>query len=171
MGMGASGTIAADMEEEEMRIASRWDTYFLGMAKYIATQSKDPSTKCGAVVIGPDLEVRSAGFNGFPRGIVDCDERLNDRVEKLKLVVHAEDNAILAAARIGVSLKGCKLYVASPTRIMSPCVRCALSIIQVGIIEVVVEAGEEEHPDWAQNFEYARDLLQEAGIFFRRVKM
>jgi len=84
----------------------KWDRHFLGLALAHARMSKDPNTKVGAIIVGPDRELISAGFNGFPRGIEDSDERLTNRDLKLKLIVHAEMNAVLAAARHGIQLKG-----------------------------------------------------------------
>ena len=54
---------------------SKWDERFLELAKQIASWSKDPSTQVGCVVVGPDREIRSTGFNGLPRGIEDSEER------------------------------------------------------------------------------------------------
>jgi dCMP deaminase len=62
--------------------------------------------------VGPDREVRATGFNDFPRGVADLPERLQDKAEKLRPIVHAEVNAILNAARVGIPLKGCTLYLA-----------------------------------------------------------
>ena len=64
----------------------KWDARFLDLAKHISDWSKDPSTKVGCVVVGEDREVRSTGFNGFPRGIEDTAARLNDRSQKLSLI-------------------------------------------------------------------------------------
>lgn len=50
-------------------MSDNWDSYFIEMAMHIATKSKDPSTKVGCVIVGPDNEVRSTGYNGFPRGV------------------------------------------------------------------------------------------------------
>lgn len=50
---------------------SSWDNYFIQMAELIASKSKDPSTKVGCVIVGPDNEIRSTGFNGFPRGVAE----------------------------------------------------------------------------------------------------
>lgn len=47
----------------------KWDTYFINMAMLVAKKSKDPSTQVGCVIVGPDKEIRSTGFNGFPRGV------------------------------------------------------------------------------------------------------
>src|ERR1700677_378614 len=90
-----------------------WEKRFIDLAVFISSWSKDPNTRVGAVIVGPDREIRSTGFNGFPRGIDDTPERLNDRDTKLKLVVHAEMNAILNGARFGTPMKGCTLYLAA----------------------------------------------------------
>ena len=111
---------------------SKWDKRFLDLAKQIAGWSKDPSTQVGCVVVGPDREIRSTGFNGLPRGIEDSEERLNNREIKYPMICHAEENAIMHAARTGISLKNCIAYVTWP-----PCTRCARSLIQAGISEIV----------------------------------
>ena len=87
-------------------MASKWDLRFIDLARHISEWSKDPSTKVGCVIVGEDREIRSTGFNGFPRGIDDTSERLGDRNQKYPMICHAEENAIMHAARIGVSLKG-----------------------------------------------------------------
>ncbi|MEC9174168.1 MAG: dCMP deaminase family protein, partial [Candidatus Thermoplasmatota archaeon] len=113
-------------------MSEKWDRRFLDLASHISGWSKDPSTKVGCVVVGEDREIRSTGFNGFPRGIEDSMERLDDRELKYPLICHAEENAIMHAARIGISLKDCTAYVTWP-----PCTRCARSLIQAGVVEVV----------------------------------
>ena len=109
-----------------------WDKRFLQLAKHISEWSKDPSTQVGCVVVGPDRELRSTGFNGLPRGIEDNEQRLNNREIKYPLICHAEENAIMHAARIGMSLKDCTAYVTWP-----PCTRCARSLNQAGISTIV----------------------------------
>jgi dCMP deaminase len=143
-----------------------WDARFTRLALHISSWSKDPSTKVGCVVVGPDREIRSTGFNGFPRGIEDTAARLQDREQKYPLVCHAEENAIMHAARIGVSLKGCIAYVTWP-----PCTRCARSLIQAGISQVAYPAGLEIPERWAQDFEISGAMLQEAGLVTRTVKL
>ena len=135
-----------------------WHHRFLKLAEHIATWSKDPSTKVGCVIVGSDREIRSTGFNGLPRGLEDTKERLNDREFKYPLICHAEENAIMHAARIGVSLKGCTAYVTWP-----PCTRCARSLIQAGVREV--QWYDMKVPDrWRGDFHTAIDMLDEAGI-------
>mgnify|MGYP003726438999 FL=1 len=139
-----------------------WDERFLGLATHIAAWSKDPSTQVGCVIVGPDREVRSTGFNGLPRGIADTAERLEDRELKYPLICHAEENAIMHAARIGMSLKGCMVYVTWP-----PCTRCARSLIQAGVSEAVSPASAEVPERWRGDFSLASEMLAEAGVTLR----
>jgi dCMP deaminase len=145
-------------------MTTNWDARFLRLALHIAQWSKDPSTQVGCVVVGPDREIRSTGFNGFPRGISDSLERLNDREQKYPLVCHAEENAIMHAARIGVSLKGCTAFVTWP-----PCTRCARSLIQAGILEIAYPAGLEIPERWREDFAISTQMLGEAGLRVRGV--
>ena len=155
-------------------MSERWDQHFLGLALYHSKLSKDPSTRVGSVIVGPDREIISAGFNGFPRGIADTPERLNDRDTKLKLVVHAEMNALLAAARTGMRLKGCTLYLAATDESGlvwggPPCTRCVVEIIQVGIGEIVSYPVKAIPSRWHDDLAMARKLIEEAGIVYREV--
>ena len=143
-------------------MSTKWDKRFLDLADHIAKWSKDPSTKVGCVVVGPDREIRSTGFNGFPRGIQDSDDRLTNRDLKYPLICHAEENAIMHAARIGLALKGCTAYVTWP-----PCTRCARSLIQAGVSEIVIPSGLEIPDRWRDDFEMSMGLLREAGVKIR----
>ena len=145
-----------------MSISEKWDIRFLELARHISEWSKDPSTKVGCVIVGEDREVRSTGFNGLPRGIADSDERLNNRAIKYPLACHAEENAIMHSARVGLSLKGCIAYSTWP-----PCTRCARSLIQAGIIEVISPKGIEIPERWRGDFNLANDMFKEAGIAVR----
>lgn len=140
-------------------VSEKWDRRFLELAKHISEWSKDPSTKVGCVVVGEDREIRSTGFNGFPRGIADDSDRLEDREQKYPLICHAEENAIMHAARIGVSLKGNTAYISWP-----PCSRCARSLIQAGVNEVVFPAGVDVPKRWRPDFDIAIAMMNEAGI-------
>lgn len=143
----------------------KWDQRFLDLAHHISYWSKDPSTKVGCVVVGADREIRSTGFNGFPRGIEDSLDRLEDREQKYPLICHAEENAIMHAARIGVSLKDCTAYVTWP-----PCTRCARSLIQAGIVEVVYTCVDTIPERWHEDFERSTDMMREAGLRVRNIK-
>jgi len=136
-----------------------WDVRFIRLAKHFSTWSKDPSTQVGCVVVGPDREIRATGFNGFPRGVADTTERLHNRELKYPLICHGEENAILHAARIGVSLKGCSAYVFP----WAPCSKCSRMIIQAGISRVVHAAT--PVPDrWRTDFDLGAGIMREAGI-------
>lgn len=153
---------------------SRWDNHFLQLCLDHARMSKDPSTRVGSVIIGPDREIRSMGFNGFPRGIADTAERLNNRDTKLKLVVHAETNALLAAARMGTSVKGCTLFICATDDSGTkwggpPCTRCTVEIIQAGITEIVSRPLKNGFSKWHEDLAMARHLIAEAGIQYREV--
>lgn len=145
-------------------MSGKWDIRFLELAKHISGWSKDPSTKVGCVVVGEDREIRSTGFNGFPRGINDDEERLTDRSQKYPLICHAEENAIMHAARIGISLKGSTAFVTWP-----PCSRCARSLIQAGIKEIVYPEAKEIPERWLEDFTISNGMLLEAGIVVRTV--
>jgi dCMP deaminase len=128
----------------------------LSLAKEIASWSKDPSTKCGAVLCSRNMEIISLGFNGFPRGADDSPELYEDRAVKLERVIHAEMNAILSARR---DLRGSMLY----TWPMMPCQRCAAHIIQAGICRVVApEATQEQTERWGLDRSF--DRLQESCV-------
>ena len=145
-------------------MSAKWDQRFLALAEHIAAWSKDPSTKVGCVVVGADREIRSTGFNGFPRGIEDDPGRLENREKKYPLICHAEENAIMHAARIGMPLKGCSAYVTWP-----PCTRCARSLIQAGVAEVVFPEGCEIPDRWTEDFETSKGMMEEAGVLVRSV--
>ena len=99
-------------------MSEKWDRRFLELAEHISTWSKDPSTKVGCVVVGEDREIRSTGFNGFPRGIEDDAERLEDREQKYPLICHAEENAIMHAARTGKSAQQASMVSREASRTM-----------------------------------------------------
>ena len=145
-------------------MSAKWDQRFLKLAEHISGWSKDPSTKVGCVVVGEDREIRSTGFNGFPRGIADDAARLEDREQKYPLICHAEENAIMHAARIGLSLKGCTAYVTWP-----PCTRCARSLIQAGVVEVVYPEEIEVPERWMADFDMSTSMMGEAGLNIRQV--
>lgn len=137
------------------RTTGWWDRWFLGMAEYISTASKDPSTKIGAVIVDSDRRIVSTGYNGFPKGIEDSEELLLDREKKYKLIVHGEMNAILFAQR---PLKGCTLY----TTPLLPCSSCASVVIQSGITKVV--SWYVDNPRWNESIQLSKDMFKEAGV-------
>jgi dCMP deaminase len=107
------------------------DEYFLCIARAASIKSKDPRCPVGAVIASPDNVVLSTGFNGLARGVYDDEHTLADADEKLKVICHAEQNAILNAARIGVALEGASIFVTK-----FPCLTCCNAIIQAGITRI-----------------------------------
>jgi|TARA_R110002167_G_C12694674_1_gene652774 dCMP deaminase len=139
-------------------MTNKWNKRYLDLARNIAQWSKDPSTQCGAVVIGQSGQVLSQGYNGFPRGMDDDEELYNDRNSKYDRIVHAEMNAIYNCAHSGVSLNGATLYVHG----LPCCHECSKAIIQVGIKEVVMS--ESNNIRWNDSCSKGMDFLEEAGI-------
>ena len=135
--------------------STKWDKRFLELAKLCGSWSKDPSTQVGAVIVDGNNRIVSIGFNGFPQGVEDSEERLVDRERKYDIIVHAEANALMFANK---SVEGCTLY----TWPFQPCSRCAGLIIQSGITRVVSVVHSDER--WKKNFEISRKLLQEAHV-------
>jgi dCMP deaminase len=124
--------VSPEPEGKEICIPSKvdsWDEYFLYLAEAVSTKSKDPKCPVGAVITTTDNIVLSTGFNGLARGVHDSEQILLNADEKLKIICHAEQNAILNAARIGGHpLEGTTIYVTK-----FPCLACCNSIIQAGI--------------------------------------
>lgn len=132
-----------------------WDNRYLGLAEYISSWSKDPSTKVGAVIVDKKNRPISFGFNGLPQGVEDSMEILNNRELKYKMIIHAERNALLFAK---TDLQGCTLY----TWPFQPCAACTSMIIQSGITRIVTK--QVDHDRWEEEFKLSRKLLEEAGV-------
>jgi dCMP deaminase len=134
-----------------------WDMRFLDQAKLVASWSKDPSTKVGAVIVDEHNRVVSQGFNGFARGVADSKTRLHTREVKYRLVLHAECNAILFARR---PLEGCIMY----SWPMQPCAQCASMLVQVGIQRVVsVHPSPDRTKRWGADMNLAKEIMKEGG--------
>lgn len=133
----------------------KWDLRFLDLAKLVSGWSKDPSTKVGAVIVDGDNRVVSIGYNGFPIGIDDDDDRLNNRELKYKMIIHAECNALMFA---NTNLVGYTMY----TYPFMPCPKCASMIIQSGITRVV--SYENKISRWENDFEISRELFHQSKI-------
>ena len=140
---------------------NKWNKRYMAIAKDVASWSKDPNTQVGAVAVGDKGQILSQGYNGFPRGILDCEGRLNDRETKYKFVVHAEMNVIYNATYSGVSLNESRLYVYG----LPVCNECCKGIIQVGIKEVyVAQECIDLRPHWFESWQQSLDMFNEAGI-------
>ena len=116
--------------------SEKWKTFYMRLVYENAAMSKDQSTHVGAVVVGPDKEVRSMGYNSFPRGMIDNDPAKQQRPNKYFFFEHAERNAVYNATLSGTSLKGCTMFTGG-----IPCADCGRSVIQSGINHVVIHSG------------------------------
>lgn len=131
-----------------------WQTWFLGMARHVATASKDPSTQVGAVIADEQRRVSGIGYNGFARKVADHPDRLTTREVKYKYTVHAEVNAILNSR---TAVDGCTIYCT-----LHPCSACASLIVQAGITKVVCPPQTIER--WAEDAKIAAEILTEGGV-------
>jgi dCMP deaminase len=149
------------MTEDKKHIRPSWDEYFMEIARAVATRATCDRGRSGCVV-ARDRQVLVTGYVGSPKGLPHCDEAGH----QLKLMTnedgtqsqhcvrtaHAEQNAIVQAAKLGVAINGGTLYCK-----MTPCAACAKMIINAGIVRVVCEnkyhAGKE-----------TEGLFREAGV-------
>jgi dCMP deaminase len=139
-----------------------WKDYFVSIAEQVKEKSKDIKTKIGAVIVGKDNEILSTGYNSFPRGLNDNVVQRQERPEKYFWFEHAERNAIYNAARIGVSTKGCTMYLSCGV----PCSDCARGIINSGITRIFCERGgsTSNTPKWDESAERSWEMFDEAGV-------
>lgn len=140
----------------------KWDKRFVEMARLVASWSScfQDNRQVGAVIVR-NKRVLTTGYNGASTGIVSCKERGECLRRKLGIqsgtrhemcyATHAEQNAIIQAARMGICIDGATIYCTH-----QPCVICAKMIINAGIKRIVYEHG---YPD-----EFAVQLLNEAGV-------
>ena len=141
---------------------NKWDKRFMELTRQVATWSSCYKTdrQVGAIVV-KNKRVLTTGYNGAPEGVKSCKERGECMRVKLGIpsgtrhemcyAVHAEQNAIIQAARLGVVLEGATLYCTH-----QPCVICAKMIINAGIKRIVYGEG---YPD-----NFALELLAQAGV-------
>jgi dCMP deaminase len=129
--------------EKEPDIRPSWDEYFMEIAHTVSTRATCDRGRSGCV-IARDKQILVTGYVGSPRGLPHCDEvghlmkkvlHEDDRTtQHCMRTVHAEQNAICQAARLGISLEKATLYCR-----MTPCRTCAMLIINCGITRVVCE--------------------------------
>lgn len=134
---------------------NKWDKRFIDLAEHVSTWSKDPSTKVGAVIVDENRRIVSVGYNGFPAGVNDAQERYDNREIKYEMIIHGEINAILFANR---DLHNCTLY----TWPFMPCSRCASIVTQKGISRVVAPVNKD--PRWEKSFNLSKDIFNEAKV-------
>lgn len=141
---------------------NKWDDRFMEMAYLIASWAScyKENRKIGCVIV-KNKRIMTTGYNGAPAGVRTCVERGECLREKLGIpsgtkqeicyATHAEQNAIIQAARLGVSIDGATLYCTH-----QPCVICAKMIVNAGIARVVYNEG---YPD-----DFAVEMLNEGGV-------
>lgn len=139
-----------------MVLDEKWQHRFMDLARFVSRWSKDPSTKCGSVIVGPTRQQVAYGYNGFPIGVQDTDERYLDRKKKYNLVVHAELNAILNAT---FNVSGCTLFCWP----IPPCPECTKAIIQSGISYVCCVREPTQRPVGST---YSKDPHPDTALMF-----
>ena len=141
----------------------KWHNRYLELAQQVASWSKDPSSKIGAIAVGSKGQVLAQGYNGFPRGIEDNESRFENKELKYKYVVHAEMNLIYNASYNGVSLDGSTVYVTG----LPVCSECAKGLIQVGVQQVIMPTQEDTPDKWVESFKLSKELFEEAGVHWQ----
>ncbi len=141
-----------------------WDEYFMSIARQVAGRSTCLRRQIGALIV-KDKRILATGYNGVPSGIRHCAEVgcLRDQLgipsgERHELCrgIHAEQNAVIQAARAGIPIDGSVVYCTN-----QPCVLCAKILINAGVREIVFAGS---YPD-----QLSRDMLQEAGVILRHI--
>ena len=140
------------------RVSKR--NYYLDIAQTVLERATCLRRVYGAIIVKND-EIISTGYNGAPAGVKSCVERGECLRRKLGIpsgtraevcyAVHAEQNALIQAARMGVSVYGATMYVT-----YSPCIICTRLLINAGIVRVIYRY---DYPD-----EFSREILKEAGV-------
>jgi dCMP deaminase len=145
---------------------NKWDKRFMEMTRLVGSWSScfQAGRHVGAIIVR-DKRVVATGYNGAPSGVQNCMERGECLRRKLDIpsgtrqeicyAVHAEQNAIVQAAKYGIAIAGATLYCTH-----QPCVICAKMIINSGISRIVYEEG---YPD-----EFSLNLFKEAGIVIEK---
>ena len=136
-----------------------WDQYFIDITHLVATRSTCLRRQVGALLV-KDRNILATGYNGTPSGVRHCEETgcLRERLKvpsgerhELCRGLHAEQNAIIQAARHGVNIDGSTLYCTT-----MPCIICTKMLINAGIQRIVYDEGYAD--------ELAREMVEESGI-------
>ena len=142
-----------------------WDEYFMQMAELTAKRSTCLRRQVGAVIV-KDRHIIATGYNGAPRGLKHCEEKggcLRQQLgvpsgqrHELCRALHAEQNAIIQAANLGIAIEGSTLYCTT-----APCSLCAKMLINAGVVRVVFDGA---YPD-----ERAMEFFREAGMIVEQL--
>jgi dCMP deaminase len=142
--------------------ADKWDRRYFGLARRISAWSKDPKAKVGAVLLNRQGWPIALGYNGFPSGIEDDVDKLEDGNLKNQMVVHAEQNVLLCS---GTRARGGTVYVYGKPI----CPRCAVLLIQSGVKRVAgIQPDSIKNPksDTHKTGQISLQMFSEAGIQF-----
>lgn len=144
---------------------SNWIERYLNQAEFIANNySKDPSSRIGCLIVSSDNVILSQSWNGFPRGVVDSEDRLNNRELKYQYIQHSELNSITNAARNGIALNNSTLYVYG----LPICSNCAGAIVQSGIKNVYIRLKENvDMSRWQDSWNISKIIFHEAKVDWR----
>lgn len=138
---------------------THWNLKMMQLADHVAQWSKDRSTKVGAVIVDINNPI-SMGYNGFPRGCNDDIEERHARPLKYDWVLHAEENAIMNAARHGIKTYGTDMYVN-----WFPCSKCAGMIVNAGIKRIFCDKEPDfDNVTFGAGFKLAIEKLTEGGV-------
>lgn len=120
-----------------------WDEYFMEIAQTVSKRASCDRGRSGCVIV-KNKQILVTGYVGAPRGMPNCDEvghlmktvthEDGHQSQHCMRTAHAEQNAIVQAARVGVSIEGGTLYCK-----MTPCAACAKMIVNAGIVKVMCE--------------------------------
>jgi dCMP deaminase len=133
-----------------------WDTYFMEIARTVATRATCPRATVGCVLVR-EHRILTTGYNGAPRGVAHCSEIGCTIVnEHCVRATHAEANAIVQGALHGVSLAGATAYCTH-----QPCINCSKLLISAGVVKIVFEQ--------AYHDAVAAELLAEAGVALTQI--
>lgn len=135
-----------------------WDEYFFNMCDVVASRSKDPSTKIGAVITSKNNTIIATGFNGFPKRVYEGGNR-KERPQKYLYTVHAEMNAITFSDYAKTSESSTKIYVNN----IPPCNVCAGLIINAGIKEVNI-INKEVPEQWKASCRVGLEMFIETDV-------
>ena len=139
-----------------------WDEYFMKLAHEVCTRTTCTRRAVGAVIV-KENRILATGYNGVPRGMAHCSESgcLREQLgvpsgqrQEICRGLHAEQNAIIQAARYGIDIRGSKIYITT-----QPCITCAKMCINAGIEESIYA---NPYPD-----ELSLGMLDEAGVPYR----
>src|SRR5574340_1312687 len=140
-----------------------WDEYFMAITDEVAERATCTRRHIGAVLV-KDKRILATGYNGAPAGLAHCGEVGCLREQRgipsgtqheLCRGIHAEQNAVIQAARFGIAIDGATVYCTH-----QPCVLCAKILINAGVRDIVYR---ESYPD-----ALATEMREEAGIRPRR---